>query len=68
MTVASELVAIGNVMMSCSNMTISAGEYEEAPGLILNNNELIFVELPLVLIQSRKYGTYWQNNLKTECS
>lgn len=60
--------AIGNVLASRSNMKISAGEQADAPGLILNNNELIFVDLPLVLIKSRKYGTCWQNNLKTECS
>lgn len=53
-TVASQLVAIGSVTKSCSNVKTSAGENAEAAGLILNKNELIFVDLPLVLIKSRK--------------
>lgn len=53
-TVASQLDAIGTVTKSCSNVKTSAGENAEAAGLILNKNELIFVDLPLVLIKSRK--------------
>ena len=67
-TVASEPAALRNVVTSCSNRTISARDYAEAPGLIFNNNELIFIELPLVLTKSRKYGTQWQNTLKPEGS